>query len=91
MKKRNGFTLLEGMMTMVLLIGGIAVIFRIFSISFIADSYIDQATIAVNLCQEEMESIKDAGSYAAIDTFASARTSLTGDFSAFEKEVIVAG
>lgn len=89
--QRKGFTLLEGILTIVLLVVGVAVVFRLFSVSYAADGSMDYSAIALNLCQEEMETIRDESIYADIDTYAIARTAMTGDFSDFDKEVTVAG
>ncbi len=91
MSRKGGFTLLEGMLTIVLLVVGVSVVFRIFSIGYSADSGMDYRAVALNLCQEEIEAIKDEAIYADIDTYAMDRTSMLGDFSEFDKEVVVAG
>lgn len=93
MRKRflsaRGFTLIEVLVAFVVVTIGIAALLPMFSIGMIADTYVEDLTIALNLSQEKMEEIRDASSYASIDSFASARTNLSGDFSGFERAVTV--
>ena len=88
---RKGFTLLEMLVTIVLLTVGITSILRMFSMVMIADTNLENVTIARYLAQEAMEAIKDADSYSDIDNFASVRTDLTGDFADFDRAVTVSG
>ena len=88
---KKGFTLLEMLITIVLLTAGIVPILRMLSMGMFADVNAENATIARYLAQEEMEEIKDSASYSGIDSFASARATLTGDFSDFDREVTVSG
>ena len=88
---KKGFTLLEMLITIVLLTVGISSILHIASIAMFADTNIENTIIARYLAQEKMEEIKDAASYSAIDSFASTRTTLTGDFADFDRAVTVAG
>ena len=61
------------------------------SMGMFADVNAENATSARYLAQEKMEEIKDATSYSNIDSFASARATLTGDFADFDREVTVSG
>lgn len=88
---KKGFTLLEVLITIVLLTAGIASVLHMISLAMFADSNFEKLTIARYLAQEAMEEIKDAADYDAIDGFAGARTSLTGDFADFDREVTVSG
>lgn len=88
---KKGFTLLEMLVTIVLLTAGIVSILRMMSMGMFADTDAENATIALYLAQEKMEEIKDASSYANIDTFAEAQTALTGDYADFDREVTVSG
>ena len=86
---RKGFTLLETLVTIVLLTAGIVSILSMVSTAMFANTNVEKATIARYLAQEKMEEIKDAASYADIDT--SARAALTGDYADFDREVTVSG
>ncbi len=88
---KKGFTLLEILVTLVLLTSGIVAIVRVMGMGMFADANAEKSIIARYLAQEQMETIKDASSYSNIDSFASARTSLSGDFSDFDREVTVSG
>lgn len=88
---RKGFTLLEAMITMVLLAAGVTAVFSLFSMTSVLDSDNDYTAMAISLGQEAMEEIKDAASYADVDSMAAARSNLGGDFSDFDREVTVSG
>ena len=88
---KKGFTLLEMLVTIVLLTIGIASILQMMSIAIFADTNTENSAIAYYLAQETMEDIKDASSYSNIDSFAASRASLSGDFSDFDREVTVSG
>ena len=88
---KKGFTLLEMLVTIVLLTVGIASILYITSIAMFADTNLEKLTVARYLLQESMEEVKDAATYADIDSFASARASLSGDFADFDREITVSG
>lgn len=93
MQKKKGFTLLEILITIVILVVGVVVLLQMFSIGMFADTDVENAGLALNLAQEKMEQIKDAISYKAIDDFASARgeEDLGDDFADFDREVTVSG
>ena len=88
---KKGFTLLEMLVTIVLLTVGIVTILQMMSIAIFADTNTENSTIAYYLAQETMEDIKDASSYANIDTFAASRAALSGNFSDFDRAVTVSG
>ncbi len=88
---KKAFTLLEMLITIVLLTAGIVSLLRMMSMGVFADTNTENATTALYLAQEKMEEIKDAATYAAIDTFVAARASLTGDYADFDRAVTVSG
>jgi prepilin-type N-terminal cleavage/methylation domain-containing protein len=88
---KKGFTLLEMLLTIVLLTVGITSILQMVSMAMFADTNLENTTIARYLAQEKMEEIKDAATYTAIDGYASARTALTGNFADFDRAVTVTG
>ena len=88
---RKGFTLLEMLVTVVLLTVGITSILQMTSMAMFADTNLENVTVARYLAQESMEEIKGAASYLDIDSFASSRSALTGDFADFEREITVSG
>ena len=88
---KKGFTLLEMLVTIVLLTAGIVSLLRMMSIGMFAVTGTEKATTALYLAQEKMEEIKDASSYSNIDSFASAKAALTGDYTDFQREVAVSG
>jgi prepilin-type N-terminal cleavage/methylation domain-containing protein len=88
---KKGFTLLEMLVTIVVLTVGVVSVLRMMSIGIFADTNTENSTIAFYLAQEKMEEIKDASSYPNIDTFASTRAALSGDFSDFDRAVTVSG
>ncbi len=90
-KVKTGFTVLETLISFVLLIVGSVVILNLFSQGMITDDGIGHSTVALGLAQGEMEMIKNAGSWSAIDSFASPSTNLGGKFADYNQEVIVSG
>gem|GEM_PF-2469429 len=88
---KTGFTILEMVVSILLLVVGTVATLDMFGIGMRADASIENSTIALALAQEEMELIKDAGSWDAIDSFASPRTNMEGDYLDFDKEVVVSG
>jgi prepilin-type N-terminal cleavage/methylation domain-containing protein len=86
---KKGFTLLEMLVTIVLLTVGITSILYIAGIAAFADTNLEKFTVARYLLQQSMEEVKGAASYSDIDSFASARASLSGDFADFDREVTV--
>jgi Tfp pilus assembly protein PilV len=88
---KTGFTILELLLSILLLVVGTLTTLRMFGVGMMADTSIEHSTVALALAQGEMESIKNAGSWAAIDSFASPSTNLGGQFPDFNQEVIVSG
>lgn len=87
----TGFTFLEILVAIILLVVGFSSILQVFSMGLFADADVESHTTALYLAQEKMEEIKDSATYAGINSFASARASLTGNFADFDREVIVSG
>jgi prepilin-type N-terminal cleavage/methylation domain-containing protein len=90
-KVTTGFTLLEMLVSVVLLAVGTLATLKMFGIGMMADTNIEHSTVALALAQGEMESIKNAGTWDAIDSFAAGSTNLGGQFAEFNQEVIVSG
>lgn len=67
----------------------VVVILHIFSLTITVDESIEREGIALQLSQEEIESIRAASTYADIDSYAMARGPVSGGFDAFEKEVLI--
>ena len=88
---KKGFTILEMLIAVVLLVVGSVVTLNMFGLGMSADANSEHSTIALALAQGEMELIKNAGSWNAVDSFASPRTNLGGDYADFDQEVIVTG
>ncbi len=88
---RKGFSLIEVIITIVLLTVGVISILQMFSIGLFADAETENQTTAFYLAQEKMEEVRDASSYANIDSFAASKTALTGSFIDFSREVTVSG
>jgi len=88
---KKGFTLLEMLVTIVLLTAGLASILKMVSMAMFANADAEKVPIARYLAQETMEEVKDADSYDDIDSFASSRATLSGDFADFDREVTVSG
>ena len=88
---KTGFTILEMLISVVLLVVGTVAVLSMFGTGIIADAGIEKSTVALALAQEEMELIKGADSWDAIDCFASPRTNIGGDYPDFDREVAVDG
>ena len=91
---KKGFTLLEILITIVLLTAGLTSILRAMSMGMAAESSVagsENNAIAKYLAQEKLEEIKDASSYANIDSFVATKAALSGDYSNFERAVTVSG
>ena len=89
--RRRGFTLLEILITIVILVTGGVILAQILSTGIFADSEVESSGVALRLAQEKMEEIKDAASYAAVDGYAAGRANIGGDFADFDRQVTVAG
>ena len=55
----TGFTLLEMLITIVLLTAGVVALMRILSLGIFADTDVENVTIALNLANEKMEEVKN--------------------------------
>ncbi|HQP10032.1 MAG TPA: prepilin-type N-terminal cleavage/methylation domain-containing protein [Candidatus Omnitrophota bacterium] len=88
---KKGFTLLEMLLTVLLLTVGMTSILHMVSRAIFADTNLENITTARYLGQEKMEEIKGAAAYDDIDSYASARAALTGAFSGFDRAVAVSG
>jgi len=93
---RRGFTLLEMLITIVVLTVGITSVLRMMSIAIFTDTNTENAAIAYYLAQEFMEDAKDADAYA--DIVALSRANLDDDLGSeydnygdFDREVTVSG
>lgn len=87
----RGFTILEMLISILLLVTGTVATLNMFGIGMSVDADIGKEAIALELAQEEMESIKGTASWDAIDSFAAPRANMGGEFADFDKEVVVAG
>jgi prepilin-type N-terminal cleavage/methylation domain-containing protein len=85
----KGFTLLEMMISVVCLVVGISTTLQVLGMSLAADAAIENKIIALSLARQKLEESKNSSSYANIDLLVSARASLGGDFSDFDREVVV--
>jgi len=88
---KKGFTILEMLISTVLLVVGTVTTLKMFGLGMKADADIEHSMTAIALAQGEMEIIKNASSWADIDSFASPRTNMGGNYPDFDQEVIVAG
>ena len=86
-----GFTILEMLLSAVMLVIGMVALINVLSIAMTAADSVEHSTVALTLAQDQMESVKDAASWADIDTFSSPRTNIGGNYSNFDREVIVDG
>ncbi len=89
--KNAGFTLFEVLATIIIVVVGMVSVVSVFSTSTMLDVDIENKSKALLLAQEKMEEIKAADSYTGVDDFAASRAALSGDFSSFDREVIVSG
>lgn len=78
---RKGFTLLELLIAIVLIVGGTLALMRMMSVGIFADATLENRLIALNLANEKLEELKDDGySHANLDPASSPFTeaSLSG-------------
>lgn len=83
--RRDGFTLLEVMITVIVLTFGIIAVMWAFNTGFFASGVNESELIAINLTQEKMEEIRNS-SYANVLPVTKAAVS---GFPAFEREVVI--
>lgn len=88
---RDGFTILEMVISAMLLAVGVVATLSVVTMAMKADANHQRSIVALSLAQGEMELIKNSSSWDAIDAFASSRISLDGDLSGFDKEVVISG
>lgn len=85
MLTKNGVTLIELIVALVLLTGGSTVLIHMLSVGMFADSNVEQSIIAVNLANEKMEEIRNTA-FASIS--ASTETGSSIGFSVFDNRVV---
>ncbi len=83
--------MLELIVTMGLLVGGIVPVVSVMSSGLVADQTIERKTVALALAQEKIEQIKDAPNWAAVSGYASARSNMGGMFTLYDSEVTITG
>ena len=88
MRDQKGFTLLEVMVTISVLVFGVLAVVRVMSTAISADTSIDSKMVALKLAQEEMEIIKNTP-YADIAEPSPARATLSSPFGAYDRQVKV--
>jgi len=88
---KKSFTILEMLISVVLLVVGSVATLNMFGLGMRADADSEHSTIALALAQGEMELIKNADSWDAVDSLISPRTNIGGNYPDFDKEVIVTG
>jgi len=86
MLTKNGVTLIELIVALVLLTGGSTVLIHMMSIGMFADSNLEQSIIAVNLANEKMEEIRNTA-FASISS--STETGSSIGFSVFDSRVVI--
>ena len=65
---KRGFTLIEVLITIVLIVGGLIILMRMMSVGIFADATLEYRLTAVNLANEKLEELKDDGySHANLD------------------------
>jgi prepilin-type N-terminal cleavage/methylation domain-containing protein len=86
-RHKHGFTLLELLITMVLLVVGVVSVVGALSAGFAADQNVGSQAVALGLAQEGMESVKAANFNSVV---AQARAAVSG-FDGYDREVTVSG
>ena len=66
MTERNGFTLIEGLITTLILVTGLAAVAGVFSYSSLRSSQVLQETAAIALISAKMEDLKAAERYLSL-------------------------
>ncbi len=85
MRYKNGFTLLEVLLTIILIVAAFAVLSQAVSSGFFSAAENENDLVAVHLAQEKMEELRNK-SYSAV---ISETKAVVSGFSAFQREVIV--
>ena len=83
--KKNGFTFLEVLLTIVLFSAGVVALIQVFGMGMVAAEDTQHTLVAANLAREKLEEIKNKA-YADISGEAKAQLS---SFSFFQRELIV--
>lgn len=77
--KRQGFTLVELLIAIILAASGLMVLIQLMGIAIFADSDIEYSLIALNLANEKLEELKDDGySHANLNTGTHTESSISG-------------
>lgn len=85
MLTKNGVTLIELVVALVLLTGGSTVLIHMMSVGMFADSNLEQSIVAVNLANEKMEEIRNTA-FASISS--GTETGASIGFSVFDNRVV---
>ncbi len=65
---KQGFTLIEMLIAIVLIVSGLVVLMQVMSVAIFADSTLEYRLTAINLANEKLEELKDDGySHANLD------------------------
>ncbi|MBF0570363.1 MAG: hypothetical protein HQL12_00685 [Candidatus Omnitrophica bacterium] len=87
---KKGFTLIEILLSTVLVVLGVVGVVNAVSSGLYADKSVEGQSVALNLAQEQMEAVKNTA-YANINTttFPTGLAPLTGAFSNYSRQVIL--
>jgi len=67
-KMKQGFTLIEVLIAIILIVSGLVVLMQVMSVAIFADSTLEYRLTALNLANEKLEELKDGGySHANLD------------------------
>jgi len=74
-KMKQGFTLIEVLIAIILIVSGLVVLMQVMSVAIFADSTLEYRLTALNLANEKLEELKDDGySHANLDPASSSFT-----------------
>jgi len=85
MFKKSGFTLLEVLLTIILMVTGSVLLLQALATGLFAGGQNENDLVAINLAQEKMENLRNTA-YASI---ANETKAVVPGFSAFQREVVV--
>ncbi len=88
---QRGFTLLEIMAAMCLLVFGVVPVVNVMSSAIVADQTVEREVVAMALVQEKMEAIKASEDWASVRTQAVARSNIGDPFAHYDREVTITG
>ena len=72
---KQGFTLIEVLIAIILIVSGLVVLMQVMSVAIFADSTLEYRLTALNLANEKLEELKDDGySHANLDPASSSFT-----------------